>query len=317
MNGVAQRSRAADAGLRWTGAELEAARSHLLELDQARIEALESELADTDDSGETSPLVGEHAAEILDRLQGGPGFAVVVGSGLARLSDEQLRSLLYAVSLALGHPMAQNPAGDRVVSVRDEAPSDPSARGYRTSERLPMHTDAADVTGLMCLSQGRAGGRNVFASSATVHDTLTDECPELIHEYYRSWHWDLRGLEPDGAPPTLRGSIFSYYAGRLSCRYAPGILRSGAGRVGERLTDSQTKALDRFDEVAGRPSLQVSHRLTRGECVWMNNYAVLHGREAFDDGEDAGSVRHLLRTWVWLRDGPELARHFASPREVY
>jgi hypothetical protein len=213
--------------------------------------------------------------------------------------------------------MSQNPAGDRVVSVRDEQPSDPGARGYRTNKRLLMHTDAADVAGLLCLSPGSAGGSNTFASAETIHDVLIDESPELVPEYYRRWEWDLRGLQRSGERPTLSAPVYSYYGGRLRCRYASPLLRNGAARAGTELSPAQVQALDRFEEVAHRPALHVRHTLRRGESMWMDNYLVLHGREPFDDDAGRGRVRHLLRTWIWLHDAPILAPGFGSPREIY
>jgi hypothetical protein len=51
--------------------------------------------------------------------------------------------------------------------------------------------------------------------------------------------------------------------------------------------------------------------------MWLNNYTVLHAREAFADGAGGGHVRHLLRAWIWQHEGPVLARCFASSREVF
>jgi alpha-ketoglutarate-dependent taurine dioxygenase len=95
------------------------------------------------------------------------------------------------------------------------------------------------------------------------------------------------------------------------------LLRQGAARAGSQLTAEQIAALDRFEEVARRPELQLTYRLNRGESMWLNNYTVLHAREAFADQADGDQVRHLLRTWIWQHESPPLARCFASPREVY
>lgn len=258
-------------------------------------------------------LLGDLAKQILDRTQGGPGLAIVTGAGLEQLSDAELRAMLYGISLELGRPRAQNPQGDRIVSVRDEQPADSTARGSRTNHGLRMHTDPADVAGLLCLSQGIAGGANVFASAEAVHDVLAYEAPALLHEYYRLWDWDLAGQQREGARPTLTSPIFSYYRGHLSCRYASRLLRAAPARIGTKLTDRQVEALDRFEDVAQRPALQLTHSLRRGESMWLNNYAVLHGREGFTDGTGSGEVRHLLRTWLWLHEGPALAPSFAHP----
>ncbi|WP_432832874.1 TauD/TfdA family dioxygenase [Dactylosporangium sp. CA-092794] len=313
---------------RWSGPALNADGSYLVTLEPAEIGQLAKKLperftAPRDEAssdlyrGEATASLSDLAKRIREQVTAGCGLAILTGKGLDTLTDGQLTFMLYGLSLVLGRPMAQNPAGDRIVSVRDEHPADPQARGYRTNKDLLMHTDAADVAGLLCLNQGSVGGGNAFASAEMVHDVLTDEAPELLHEYYQLWEWDLRGLHREGARPTLSSPIFSFYAGRLSCRYASLLLRQGAARAGGELSAAQVAALDRFEEVARRPQLQVTRTLGRGESMWFDNYGILHGREAFADEAASGRVRHLLRSWVWLHDGPLLAPSFASPREVY
>jgi hypothetical protein len=50
----------------------------------------------------------------------------------------------------------------------------------------------------------------------------------------------------------------------------------------------------------------------------MNNYVVLHGRTAFEDGEAAGIKRHLIHLWLTVDPPrpvvPEIAV-YASERE--
>jgi alpha-ketoglutarate-dependent taurine dioxygenase len=313
---------------RWTGASLRAEGGYLVNVPPDQVDGLAKELpmqfeAPRDEAGAdmhrplATKLLAPLAEQINNRVTQGCGLAIVTGARLADLTDGQLRYLLYGISLVLGRPMAQNPAGERVVSVQDEHSADTQARGYRTNKALLMHTDAADIAGLLCLQQGSSGGGNTFASAETVHDVLVDEVPELLHEYYRLWEWDVRGQQRPGTSPTLTSSVFSYYAGHLRCRYASVLLRQGATRAGSHLTATQIAALDRFEEVARRPELQLDHRLSRGESMWLNNYTILHAREAFADGTDAGQARHLLRTWIWQHESPPLAGCFASSREVY
>jgi hypothetical protein len=313
---------------RWVGETLLSTRLHVVEVSAGIVRRLAGTLPDPFESPtvrldvtEHRPLakrlVGDIAYEVLARVRTGPGLAVLTGAGLAELTDDQLRYLIVGISLVAGLPMKQNPEGDRLVSVRDEHPADPNVRGYRTRKGLKMHTDAADMAGLLCLRQGRDGGVNWFAHSCTVHDVLVDEVPRLVPELYRDWEWDRRGLEPPGEPPTLTSPVYSYYGGMLSCRYAPALLREGAARAGGALTPERVAVLDRFDEVAHRGPLTVTHRMARGESVWFDNYRILHAREEFVDGGAVTEQRHLLRTWVWLDEPPPLAAHFASPREVY
>jgi len=258
-------------------------------------------------------LLGDVAAIISEKLKSGVGLVILVGAGLAMLTDDQLTAMLYGLSLVLGRPMAQNLRGERLVSIRDERPENvENARGYTTNDRMLPHTDASDIAGFACLRQAAVGGANFFVSAAVVHDVLAREVPELIHEYYRLWSWNVQTLQMPGTPPALRSPIFSLYAGELSCRYGSYMLRSKTADEKSELTVEQVRALDLFEEVIQRPEVVLRYTLRRGESAWINNYRVLHGREAFKDGERIDSIRLMIRVWVWLNDRPVLAPAFAS-----
>lgn len=262
---------------------------------------------------QTRELLCDLAAAISEKTRCYPGLTILTSTGLEELTDGQLTAMLYGISLLLGRPVTQNSAGEHVAWVRDERPDDPlNARGYLTKDQMLLHTDATDLAGLVCLSQAASGGASLFASAAAVHDVITEEAPELLHEYYRLWSWYVGAMRMPGAPPTVSSPIFSFYAGELSCRYGSYMLRKGASSVGGQLTAEQVKALDLFEEVTQRPEFVIRHTLCRGESVWMNNYRVLHGREAFEDGAGTERMRRLRRVWVWLDDHAVLAPSFAS-----
>lgn len=62
------------------------------------------------------------------------------------------------------------------------------------------------------------------------------------------------------------------------------------------LNAAQKYALERVSVVAKRTELQLS--LKTGELVFLNNWAMLHRRDAYEDDKD--SSRHMVR--LWLRD---------------
>lgn len=308
----------------WIGSELAKTGEHYHSVDTKSMKRLAQELPaefqvpDTAKAADefrvqVTDLLSDIAAVISEKVQSHPGLVILVGGSLEKLTDGQLTALLYGLSLILGRPMAQNSAGECLVPIRDEHPADAeNARGYITKDKMLLHTDASDLAGFICLSQAASGGANLFASAAAVHDVLTDEAPELLHEYYRLWDWNIRGLQIPGTPPIVSSPIFSFYAGELSCRYGSSMLRKGALGAGRHLTTEQVKALDLFEEVVQRPEIVLRYTLRRGESVWMNNYRVLHGREAFEDGSSTHQMRLLLRVWVWLDKHPTLAPTFAS-----
>lgn len=226
------------------------------------------------------------------------GLAIVTGDELASLSDNDLAGFHLVIAAALGEPVGQNAANEILVEVHaSQVAGTPGVRGYQDNDGMLLHSDAADFSGLMCLSQADAGGTSLFANALDIHDILAEEAPELLPHYYRAWSWNVGALGFPYVDRPIRLPIFSVYRGRLSCRYSSSLLRGGAAAAGETLADAQVRALDLFEEVALRDGVVARHRLTRGESVWMNNQRLLHGRDAFSDGAASDRERRLLRAW--------------------
>lgn len=68
----------------------------------------------------------------------------------------------------------------------------------------------------------------------------------------------------------------------------------------EPLTEAQAEALDAVHFTAAKHGLELN--LLPGDMCFVNNFALLHGRNAFEDSTE--SKRYFLR--LWLRD-PETA----------
>lgn len=60
------------------------------------------------------------------------------------------------------------------------------------------------------------------------------------------------------------------------------------------LNQDQKYALQKVEEVAASTELQLD--LERGDVLFLNNWALLHRREAYDD--DEMTSRHLVRLWL-------------------
>lgn len=251
-------------------------------------------------SGEYSAAINNLGDLIATRVHAGGGLAIVTGDGLANMSDDALAGLHISLARSLGELVGQTGCNETLVEVMSRTTAAPR-RGYQDNDGMLLHSDASDFSGLLCLSQGVTGGASLFASAGSIHDVLAREVPDLLGLYYRDWSWNVGALGFRDVPPHLPLPIFSLHRGRLSCRYSPSLLRGGALAVGKALTEEQSRALDRFEAVALREGLVARYRLARGESAWMNNQTLLHGRDAFRDGETANQTRRLLR--VWSRSG--------------
>ena len=61
-----------------------------------------------------------------------------------------------------------------------------------------------------------------------------------------------------------------------------------------KLTPEQKAALTALDHSAKKHEVAVT--LQKGDILFLNNWAILHRRDAYEDGKDAS--RHLVRLWI-------------------
>jgi hypothetical protein len=256
----------------------------------------------------TSALMNELAAAIEVRLAA-PGLAIVRGGKLEGLNDRDLSAWFHALACVLGSPVPQNLAGETLVEIAAQNEDAKRLRGYQTNESMLLHSDASDIAALLCLSPAEQGGISSFARAGTLHDEIAASRPELLGEYFSPWRWNVGNLGLTGSNAELISPIFSIHEGELSCRYGSHFLRSAASKENP-LTLLQVEALDVFEAMAQRKDLLLRYQLRRGDSVWMNNYKVLHGREAFEDGSAA--QRRYQRCWIRSKTRPNVTKSFAA-----
>ncbi|MFE4539379.1 TauD/TfdA family dioxygenase [Streptomyces scopuliridis] len=307
----------------WTGHELLRTNAHQVVLSDDLVARLRRRLPDVFEPPTPATLpafrsdmaqsVGDIAQAVGQRLgPGGPGIAVVTHDDLETLSDGQLTTLTFGVSVLLGKPALQPSPEDFIVPVEDQKPADVTTTpGYKSNGRMGMHNDPTDAAVLACLAASAQGGENLFVSAAAVHDALAREAPAVLEGFRRPWTWDLRGAQRPGSEPLVDSPVFSHDPDDVKCRFGWLLLREGA-RARGRLTPDVDVALALFEEVARRPELTLRHRLRRGQSVWLDNYRVLHAREAFEDGADTTAVRRLIRIWLWLHERAPLPQSFSA-----
>lgn len=243
---------------------------------------------------ETAPLL----AAAFEDLECGPGFAVLSGFPIGRYSYDESLLAYGGLAAHLGRIVEQTHKGDRIIDVRDEGrPYDERTRGYWSHERLPFHTDGADIVALLCLGTAAEGGQSVLVSGAAVHNRLCAERPDLMDVYRRGFHHHRRGEEAPGEPPvsSARIPVFAFHDGLLHCCYNRNPI-DWAVREGVTLDAREVEALDALDEVLARPEMQLRMDVAPGDIQLVNNYAVLHSRGHYRD--DALNRRHLARMWL-------------------
>ena len=74
------------------------------------------------------------------------------------------------------------------------------------------------------------------------------------------------------------------------------IINAAFRELGRDFTPEEIDAIDTFRATAQQ--LQFETRLEPGEASFLNNYTVMHARSEFDDWEEPGKKRLMLRLWL-------------------
>lgn len=192
-------------------------------------------------------------------------------------------------------------AFDRVANIKVSV--DPYTLGFTNAE-LPLHTDCSgyswppNVMAFHCLANEAAGGALQYVDGERVVEQLRREAPDalkLLTEYDVEFRlWSKKADTLTVCPPIMMDAV-----GHLS------ILRYANWTIQPLRTvpfDLVPKWYDAWRALAKRvnaPRNRLSHRCEPGELLLINNHRVLHGRDAFDDGE---GMRHFQQVYMELDD---------------
>ncbi|OGA52080.1 MAG: hypothetical protein A3G24_16565 [Betaproteobacteria bacterium RIFCSPLOWO2_12_FULL_62_13] len=301
----------------WIGRGIQHDESWIYRIDAAAVAEIEAALAHARRVGARIPFAADafplpRVAGVLDNIlkeiENGRGFMLLRGIPRSRYTDEECEIIYWGLGVHLGNPVSQNARGHRLGHVTDEGRdiADPNARAYQTRMRMDFHTDLlpVDVLGLFCLRTARSGGASKVVSALTIHNVLRDERPDLLETLYGMFHLDWRGEEPEGEQPWFTSPMFSARDGKVTARICSLSYYESAARFGEqcRPTAIQREALDTVQEITNRPELMVTMDFQEGDIQLINNHTTLHAREAFEDCDEPGRQRHLLRMWITVSD---------------
>jgi hypothetical protein len=221
---------------------------------------------------------------------------------LERYGKARASSIYWGVGMHLGLPWPQNAKGHLLGDVTDQGRSaaDPTSRGNEIGGiAFPFHSDGSDLVGLFCLDAGASGGACLVANAVAIHNDLVRTEPELAAELYEPMPYDFRGEQTPGAPGWYTMPVFSRRGDRLFVRYIrPYIESSRRHDDAPRPTEAAREAMNRVDAMCADPRFHVAMTMQPGDMQFVNNYHVLHARDAYADDRPAGRIRHLKRLWL-------------------
>lgn len=255
-----------------------------------------------------------HWAHAIDH---GRGFVLVRGLDPTRYDEDALLALYWGVAVHLGVPIPQNAKGELIGHVRDTGRDYQAnnVRGYTTSAELKAHCDASDVVGLLCRQTAKTGGQSLIASSTAVFNHIRENHPDYLQHLMGGFHFDLRGegVTDDPNETTFnKVPVFSWFEGRLSCRYNGKTIIDGMRKAGTPLEGTALEAVRAVGELAMTKPFRYDMTFEPGDIQLLSNHAVLHARSSFEDWPEPERRRDLWRLWLNLRDGRPLAPEFAD-----
>ncbi len=251
------------------------------------------------------------------------GNSVVNGNGVVNGN-----SVVNGNGVVNGNSVVNGNGHSHVQGLMQTMAKDSTVRGFQTADALPFHTDGSDFFMLMCLTQGRSGGKTSIVSAVHVFNEIVKSRPDLAIVLQQPFHFDARGQRTDGKKCQVH-PIFQYHAGRIHILAKEPYIHS-AQRFTDvpRLTKVQLDALRLLKETMEDKSLRLEFGLQPGEIIVCSNHSLVHSRTAFKDDPNSNSnpaaapltparVRHMLRLWLTSRDprARPLPPHYANTRE--
>ena len=276
---------------------------HVAELDAALayVRSIDRTIAELTAADFPLPTLAPHVLSWREELSTGRGFLLVSGVPVDRWGEADASTFFWALGLHLGHPGAQNPAGDLLGHVVDtgEDAANPLVRLYRTSSDIAYHCDAADVVGLLCLTKARSGGCSRIASSVAVWNEIVRCRPDLAPRLFEPFALDIRNEERAGMAGWLPVPPCRFGGGQLRTFYHSDYFRSAPRHAdAPRLEGSDLELLDLYEEIATSKEFRLDMDLEPGDVQLVSNHTVIHSRTGYEDSPERR--RHLLRLWLSL-----------------
>jgi hypothetical protein len=308
----------------WSGAELEGSRDWVYQLTGPDIAELEQAIGHAKSSGkqlaqctrQDFPLPGLDAVleRIAREVDDGRGFHLLRGFPAQQLGEGDSAIAHWGIALRFGCVISQNANGDLLGHVRDfgRKLGEKDVRGYDTNSELRFHNDECDIIALMCLQPSKEGGLSSIVSSSRVFNELLARRPEVLLKLFDGYTFSLMGEHRPGVGPVSdhKIPIFSWHAGRMSCRYTINTVLQASQYTGVELTDDERATLFAPLEAARTPGLALNFALEPGDIQIANNLATLHQRTRYVDYEQPAKKRHLLRLWLASHHPRPLAPEF-------
>ena len=266
---------------------------------------------------ETFPLPGLGATmlRLRDQLHDGCGVVLMRGFPRERYTADEMGRIYVGLGVHLGRPVAQSWFGQLLGSVIDVSDIIEKVRGYNAGGGQHFHIDtsACDIVSLMCLRRAKSGGASRIVSLSAIHDRMLETRPDLLEVLYRGYYNQHHEMDAKYAvtPPLSadRIPVMTQKDGRLTGVLDSGNLRYAVQQGGVTLSPVEIEAYDELQRLARSDEFFLDMNFEEGDIQFLNNRNIMHARTDYEDHDDVGRRRHLLRLWLRVDAWPQRPAH--------
>ena len=241
----------------------------------------------------------ERIPHVRAELKDGAGVVMLRGLPVDDMEPIDAAIAYWAIGRQLGRPMSNNPQGDLLGHVTDLGKDyrDPAVRGYQTRAAMDYHCDQCTIVGLLCRRTAKSGGTSKIASSVALYNDLLARRPDLVSLLTEPLCWAKHGEADAGEAAYYESPVFNFLDGYLCTSFGPmHILKGHALPETPDLTEAQLEAIRVAEDLADEHRYEVDFEV--GDIQFLNNFVMLHTRDAYEDWPETERKRLLWRLWL-------------------
>lgn len=236
------------------------------------------------------PMLGKKLDTIRLDIYEGKGFGLIRGLDPQDHSSVDLTMMYLGIQSYIANSCGrQDEKGNMLVHIVADNSSELTSQHHRhsTSEITFHNEEAGDIISWLTRSSAASGGRCIIASGYAVYNILNGESIRLLSQS----DWVFPSQEACPRP------IFFYHNKRFIVNF--GRIPLVGNAIHPRspslpaISKQQHQALDDIENAARRVQLEI--KTQPGDIHFINNLFILHRRDCFKDGDQAGELRHLVR----------------------
>ncbi|KAK0647044.1 hypothetical protein B0T16DRAFT_458908 [Cercophora newfieldiana] len=246
------------------------------------------------------PTLGPVLEDLAAELHDGRGFFTINGLRPDDFTVEDNLVVFLGISSYIADLRGKQDDNGYMIAHVQEAQSSKIAQNQRpfrdSNLALSFHNDGVtDIIAFQMRRRAAKGGNHIIAPVRTICEALNEQRPDLL-DLLKAPIWQMDDIGRLTYPHP-RPLLF-YREGRAICNFFPAAFVGNPDTPRPShlppISAQQHEALAMVQKIAERHQLAVD--MEPGSLTFINNFAVLHSREAFED--DHEHSRYLVRLWL-------------------